>query len=102
VGKTIQERREMNHLTESEKTFLECFEIAATRPYLGYLAGAVLFFIGLSLYSKGMEHDESGKILLAGFLFGLGLFEIIESYLAYRLYTIFDKMGGISDPRNRL
>jgi uncharacterized membrane protein len=91
----------MNHLTESEKTFFECFEIAATRPYLGYLAGAVLFFVGLAFYSKGMEHDQSGKILLAGFFFGLSLFEIIESYLAYRLYMIFDKIGGISDPHKR-
>jgi len=39
----MQERREMNPLTESEKTFLECFEI-------------------------------------------------MESYLAYRLYSIFEKM----------
>jgi uncharacterized membrane protein len=91
-GKTDQERRDMNHLTESEKTFYECFEIAATRPYLGYLAGAVLFFVGLGFYSKGMEQDESRKMLLAGFFFGLGLFEIIESYLAYRLYSIFEKM----------
>ncbi|NNG47521.1 MAG: hypothetical protein HKM86_10470 [Deltaproteobacteria bacterium] len=39
-----------------------------------------------------MQNDQSGKVLLAGFFFGLGLFEIIESYLAYRLYTIFEKM----------
>ena len=91
----------MNPLTESEKTFFECFEIVATRPYLGYLAGAVLFLAGSVFYSKGMENEETGKILLAGFLFGLGLFEILESYLAYRLYTIFDKMGGISDPDKR-
>jgi len=82
----------MNHMTESEKTFLECFEIAAKRPYLGYLVGAALFFAGMAFYSKGIENDQSGKVLLAGFLFGLGLFEIIESYLAYRLYTIFGKM----------
>ena len=82
----------MNHLTESEKTFFECFEIAAKRPYLGYLVGAALFFAGMSLYSRGMENDQTGKILLAGFLFGLSLFEIVESYLAYRLYTIFGKM----------
>ena len=82
----------MNHLTESEKTFFECFEIAAQRPYLGYLVGAALFFVGLAFYSKGMQNDQSGKVLLAGFFFGLGLFEIVESYLAYRLYTIFEKM----------
>ena len=87
----MQERPEMNNLSESEKTFFECFEIVAKRPYLGYLAGGVLFFVGMASYSKGMEHGESGKILLAGFLFGLGLFEIIESYLAYRLYAILEK-----------
>jgi len=82
----------MNHLTESEKTFFECFEIAAKRPYLGYLVGAALCFVGMTFYSKGVQNDQSGKILLAGFLFGLGIFEIIESYLAYRLYMIFEKM----------
>jgi hypothetical protein len=91
-----EEPGEMNRLTESEKTFFECFEIAATRPYLGYLAGAVLFFVGLAFYSKGMEQDQSRKMLLAGFFFGLSLFEIIESYLAYRLYTIFGKMKSIN------
>jgi hypothetical protein len=87
----MRERPEMNPLTESEKTFLECFEIIAKRPYLGFLAGVVLFFIGMALYSKGMQNDQPGKILLAGFFFGLGLFEIMESYLAYRLYSIFEK-----------
>lgn len=82
----------MDPLTDSEKTFFECFEIAAKRPYLGYLAGAALFFIGMVLYSNGMKNDQSGKILLGGFLFGLSLFEIIESYLAYRLLGIFEKM----------
>jgi len=82
----------MNHLTESEKTFFECFEIAAKRPYLGYFVGAALFFVGLAFYSKGVQNDQSGQILLGGFLFGLSFFEIIESYLAYRLYMIFEKM----------
>lgn len=82
----------MDHLTESDKTFFECFEIVAKRPYLGFLAGVVLFFIGLHFYSKGMKYDQSGKILLAGICFGLSLFEILEAYLAYRLYIIFEKM----------
>ncbi len=89
----------MNPLTESEKTFLECFEIAAKRPYLGYLVGAALFFAGMAFYTKGVRNGQSGKLLLAGFCFGLSLFEIIESYLAYRLYGIFEKMkssGGSS------
>ena len=86
----------MNRLTESEKTFFECFEVAAKRPYLGYLAGAVLFFVGMAFYSKGVQNGQSGKILLAGFLFGLSLFEIVESYLAYRLYVIFEKMRNRS------
>ena len=81
----------MNPLTESEKTFLECFEIVAKRPYLGFLAGAVFFFIGTALHSKGMHNDQPGKFLLAGFFYGLSLFEIIESYLAYRLYSIIEK-----------
>lgn len=85
----------MDHLTESEKTFLEGFVIVAKRPYLGFFAGAVLFFIGLAFYSKGMRQDQSGKILLAGIFFGCSLFEIIESYLAYRLYTIFEKMKSL-------
>ena len=82
----------MNPLTESEKTFLECFEIVGKRPYLGYLVGVVLFFIGSALYSSGMRNDQPGRILLAGFFLGSALFEIIESYLAYRLYSIFEKM----------
>jgi len=82
----------MNHLTESEKTLFESFEFVAKRPYLGMLAGGVLFFVGLWLYSQGMQNDRSDKILLAGFFFGVGIFEIIESYLAYRLYAIFEKM----------
>ncbi|MGA7104732.1 MAG: hypothetical protein WBX49_05250 [Candidatus Deferrimicrobiaceae bacterium] len=82
----------MNHLTESEKTLFESFEFVAKRPYLGMLAGGVLFFVGLWFYSKGMQNDQSDKILLAGFFFGLGIFEIIESYLAYRLFSIFEKM----------
>ncbi len=93
--KQTRERNGMEHLTESEKTFLESFTIVAKRPYLGYLAGAVLFFIGLALYARGMRHDQSGKILLAGIFFGWSLFEIIESYLAYRLYGIFQKMKSL-------
>ena len=85
----------MDHLTESEKTFFESFVIVAKRPYLGFLAGAVLFFIGLAFHSRGMRDDHSGKILLSGIFFGCGLFEIIESYLAYRLYTIFEKMKSL-------
>jgi len=88
----MRERQEMNPLTESEKTFLECFEIVAKRPYLGFLAGVVLFSIGMALYSKGLRNNQPSKILLAGFFFGLSLFEIMESYLAYRLYSIFEKM----------
>lgn len=86
----------MDRLTESEKTFFECFEIVAKRPYLGVLAGAALFFIGYVFYSKGMEHDQPNRILLGGFFFGLGLFEILESYLAYRLYEVFEKLKGRS------
>lgn len=82
----------MNRLTESEKAFFECFEMVAKRPYLGFLAGAALFIIGLVFYSKGMRHDQPDRMMLAGFFFGLGLFEIIESYLAYRLYGVFEKM----------
>jgi len=82
----------MDHLTESEKTLFESFEFVAKRPYLGMLAGAMLFFVGLWFYSKGMRNDQSDKVLLAGFFFGLGIFEIIESYLAYRVYAIFEKM----------
>ncbi len=91
----------MDPLTESEKTFFECFEFAAKRPYMGYLAGAALFFIGMFLYSNGVKNDQSGKILLGGFFLGLSLFEIIESYLAYRLLEIFEKMmfyGGHPAP----
>lgn len=84
----------MDHLTESEKTLFESFEFVAKKPYLGMLAGAVLFFVGLWFYSKGMRNDQSGKVLLAGFFFGLGIFEIIESYLAYRIFAIFEKMKG--------
>ncbi|UCD48119.1 MAG: hypothetical protein JSV28_04910 [Deltaproteobacteria bacterium] len=93
--KPTREKQEMDPLTESEKTFFESFVIVAKRPYLGFLAGAVLFFIGLAFYSKGMRQDQSGKILLAGIFFGWSLFEIIESYLAYRLYTIFEKMKSL-------
>ena len=82
----------MDHLTESEKTIFESFAFVAKRPYLGMLAGGALFFVGLWLYSQGMQNDRSDKILLAGFFFGVGIFEIIESYLAYRLYAIFEKM----------
>ncbi|MGB3398904.1 MAG: hypothetical protein WBA34_01890 [Candidatus Deferrimicrobiaceae bacterium] len=82
----------MDPLTESEKTLFESFEFVAKRPYLGMLAGGVLFSVGLWFYSKGMQNDQSDKILLAGFFFGVGIFEIIESYLAFRLYAIFEKM----------
>jgi hypothetical protein len=92
----MRERQAMSPLTESEKTFLECFKIVAKRPYLGFLAGVVFSLIGMALYSKGMRNDQPGKILLAGFFFGLGLFEIMESYLAYRLYSIFEKMKSRS------
>jgi len=82
----------MDHLTESEKTIFESFAFVAKRPYLGMLAGGALFFVGLWFYSKGMQNDRSDKILLAGFFFGLGIFEIIESYLAFRLFAIFEKI----------
>jgi len=82
----------MDHLTESDKTIFESFEFVAKRPYLGMLAGGALFFVGLWLYSQGMQNDRSDKILLAGFFFGVGIFEIIESYLAFRLFAIFEKM----------
>lgn len=84
----------MDHLTESEKTLYESFEFVAKRPYLGMLAGAMLFFVGLWFYSKGMRNGQTDKVLLAGFFFGLGIFEIIESYLAYRVFAIFQKMKG--------
>jgi len=84
----------MDHLTESEKTLFESFAFVAKRPYLGMLAGAMLFFVGLWFYSKGMRNDQSGRVLLAGFFFGLGIFEIIESYLAFRIFAIFEKMKG--------
>jgi len=84
----------MDHLTESEKTLFESFEFVAKRPYLGMLAGAMLFFVGLWFYSEGMRNDQSGRVLLAGFFFGLGIFEIIESYLAFRIFAIFEKMKG--------
>ena len=82
----------MDHLTESEKTIFESFAFVAKRPYLGMIAGGALFFVGLWLYSQGMQNDRSDKILLAGFFFGVGIFEIIESYLAFRLFAIFEKM----------
>ncbi|NIO57695.1 MAG: hypothetical protein GTO00_10640 [Deltaproteobacteria bacterium] len=82
------------NLTDSEKVFYECFEMVAKRPYLGYLVGIALFFIGLGLYSKGMRLDQSGKILLGGLFIGVSLFEIIESYILYRLYTIIEKRKG--------
>ncbi len=85
----------MKHLTESEKTLFESFEFVAKRPYLGMLAGGVLFFVGMWFYSRGIEHDQTDRILLAGMFFGLSIFEIIESYLAYRLFAIFEKMKGI-------
>lgn len=81
----------MEPLTESEKTFLEAFETVAKKPYLGYLAGAVLFFIGSALYSKGVRNDRSGLILLGGIFYGSAFFEIVESYLAYRLHVILEK-----------
>jgi len=84
----------MDHLRESEKTLFESFEFVAKRPYLGMLAGAMLFFVGLWFYSEGMRNDQSGRVLLAGFFFGLGIFEIIESYLAFRIFAIFEKMKG--------
>jgi hypothetical protein len=86
----------MDHLTESEKTFLESFVVVAKRPYLGFLAGGVLFFIGLVLHSGGMREGRSGKVLLAGVFFGWSLFEIIESYLAYRLYSILEKLKSVN------
>lgn len=82
----------MEHLTESDKTFLEAFEAVGKRPYLGYLAGAALFFIGSALYSSGMEHDRPGRILFGGIFYGAAFFEIVESYLAYRIYTILGKI----------
>ncbi len=82
----------MEHLTESDKTFLTCFEIVGKRPYLGYLVGAALFFIGSALYSSGMRNDQPWKILLAGIFYGSAFFEIIESYLVYRLYAILEKL----------
>lgn len=88
----------MDPLTESEKTFFECFAFAAKRPYLGYIAGAALFFVGMTLYSRGARNGQTGIILFGGFFFGLSLFEIIESYLAYRLLGIIEKMevhGGV-------
>ena len=94
-GKQNRGHKEMDHLTESEKKFWESFALVAKRPYLGFLAGAVLFFIGLALYSGGMRDGQSGKVLLAGVFFGWSLFEIIESYLAYRLYSILEKMKSI-------
>jgi uncharacterized membrane protein len=92
MNRSFEERREMDHLTESERTFFESFAFVAKRPYLGMLAGMVLFFVGLWFYSLGMQDDQSDKILLAGFFFGLGIFEIVESYLAFRIYAIFEKM----------
>lgn len=68
--------------------------MVAKRPYLGYLVGIILFFIGLTLYTKGMRLDQSGKILLGGIFLGLSLFEIVESYILYRLYRIVEKMKG--------
>ena len=82
----------MEPLTESEKTFLEAFETVAKRPYLGYLAGAVLFFIGSALYSRGVRGDRQGLVLLAGIFVGSAFFEIVESYLAFRLHNILEKM----------
>lgn len=82
----------MRHLTESEKTLFESFEFVAKRPYLGMVAGGILFLAGLWFHSEGLRRDQSYKVLLAGVLFGLGIFEIIESYLAYRLYGIIEKM----------
>ncbi len=82
----------MEPLTESEKTFLEAFVTVAKRPYLGYLAGAVLFFIGSALYSRGVRGDRQGLVLLAGIFVGSAFFEIVESYLAFRLHNILEKM----------
>jgi len=83
----------MEPLTESEKTFLEAFVTVAKRPYLGYLAGAVLFFIGSALYSRGVRGDRQGLVLLAGIFVGSAFFEIVESYLAFRLHNILEKMN---------
>ena len=50
----------MNHLTESEKTLFESFEFVAKRPYLGMLAGGVLFFVITSYsihYTKLYDPD---------------------------------------------
>ena len=86
----------MDPLTESDRTFLEAFATVAKRPYLGYVAGAALFFVGSALYASGIENDQPGKVLLAGIFYGSAFFEIVESYLAYRLFSIFEKMtrGG--------
>jgi len=87
----------MDPLTESEKTFFEAFEAVARRPYLGYLAGAVLFFIGSALYSNGVDSDRPGRILLGGIFLGSAFFEIVESYLAFRLHGILGKMKARGD-----
>lgn len=82
----------MGSLTDSEKALYECFEAVAKRPYLGFIAGVALFFVGLHFYSRGMKLDQSGKVLIGGIFFGLSLFEIIESYILYRVHQVIDKM----------
>ena len=39
-----------------------------------------------------MEHDRPGRILFGGIFYGAAFFEIVESYLAYRIYTILGKI----------
>ncbi len=91
----------MEKLTDSEKALYECFEAVAKRPYLGFIAGVILFFVGLHFYSRGMKLNQSGKVLLGGIFFGLSLFEIIESYILYRLHQVIDKIKSGSHPLKR-
>ena len=54
----------MDHLTESDRTFLEAFATVAKRPYLGYVAGAALFFVGSALYASGIENDQPDRVAI--------------------------------------
>ena len=90
----------MSNLTESEKTFLECFELVAKKPYMGILLGVLFFIVGMALYSKGMKLNQPGKILFAGIFFGLCFFEIIESYILFRLFQIIEKKEKAGDIPN--
>ncbi|MDH3258696.1 MAG: hypothetical protein OEM19_04445 [Deltaproteobacteria bacterium] len=79
-------------MTDSEKNILSIFQIYAKKPLAIYVTAGVIFLGAILFLKNGLKANSSGKVLVAGILFGLSLEGFIGAWVYPQLYSIILKL----------